>query len=229
MSFGSRLQRFRQSRNLTQEDVSKRLQISKSAVSMYERDQREPSFELVQKIAYLFDVSVSDLLEERDVSNVISLFEQRMIKEGKMFPYTADAPTVGKAHAGEPAEMLHYDVDTHPLPPTIQPSANRNWIEVEGDCMDGGHDPIRPGYLVLVDREMQFSFGDVVVVIFKDEYQSMLRMVRKLSNGTILLVAANTQYEPIILDGREDIEIYGVVIDVSQNWQGRKKRIKEDE
>src|SRR5690606_5502028 len=52
--FGGRLRYLRTRKKLRQEDLAKELQISKSAVGMYERNEREPSFELVQKIANYF-------------------------------------------------------------------------------------------------------------------------------------------------------------------------------
>jgi len=60
--FGGRLRYLRTRKKLRQEDLAKELQISKSAVGMYERNEREPSFELVQKIANYFDVTTDYLL-----------------------------------------------------------------------------------------------------------------------------------------------------------------------
>ncbi|MCL6443345.1 MAG: helix-turn-helix domain-containing protein [Alicyclobacillus sp.] len=66
VTFGSRLQSLRNSVGLTQEEFARRLQISKSAVGMYERDEREPSFELVRKIADFFGVTTDYLLGRSD-------------------------------------------------------------------------------------------------------------------------------------------------------------------
>ncbi|SDZ33123.1 DNA-binding transcriptional regulator, XRE-family HTH domain [Evansella caseinilytica] len=49
-------------RNLKQEELASILNISKSAVSMYERDEREPSFQLVKDIAAFFEVTTDQLL-----------------------------------------------------------------------------------------------------------------------------------------------------------------------
>lgn len=48
--------------NLTQEDLSKLLLISKSAISMYENGNREPDFETLEKIADFFNVDMNYLL-----------------------------------------------------------------------------------------------------------------------------------------------------------------------
>ena len=67
--FSERLAALRRERGMTQADLAARLGISKSAVSMYERGNREPELELLQKMADLFRVSVSSLLgrEEDDL------------------------------------------------------------------------------------------------------------------------------------------------------------------
>lgn len=61
-TFGSRLRSLRSQRGLTQKDFSKLLQLSESAIGMYERDQREPSLELVRRMADFFEVSIDYIL-----------------------------------------------------------------------------------------------------------------------------------------------------------------------
>ena len=67
--FSEKLASLRRERGMTQADLAARLGISKSAVSMYERGNREPELDLLQKMADLFRVSVSSLLgrEEDDL------------------------------------------------------------------------------------------------------------------------------------------------------------------
>ena len=60
--FSEQLAALRRARNMTQAQLAKALGISKSAVSMYERGNREPELELLQAMADYFQVSVSSLL-----------------------------------------------------------------------------------------------------------------------------------------------------------------------
>ncbi|MED1603016.1 helix-turn-helix transcriptional regulator [Alkalihalophilus marmarensis] len=62
MSFGKRLKQLRMQKKLTQKELSNILKISESAVGMYEREEREPSFEVVRKLAAYFDVSTDELI-----------------------------------------------------------------------------------------------------------------------------------------------------------------------
>lgn len=69
--FSETLSALRRQRGLTQAELAAKLGISKSAVSMYERGNREPEFELLEAMADFFHVSVSTLLdrEETDLVN----------------------------------------------------------------------------------------------------------------------------------------------------------------
>ena len=53
-----RLKELRKSLNLTQEEVAKKLNIKQNTYSQYENFQREPSIELLIRLAKLFDTSI---------------------------------------------------------------------------------------------------------------------------------------------------------------------------
>lgn len=60
--FNTRLKELRYRDNITQQELADKLGISKSSVNMYERDEREPGLDLLEKKADFFDVSVDNLL-----------------------------------------------------------------------------------------------------------------------------------------------------------------------
>lgn len=64
-SFGKVLRRLRKQDGLTQSDLGKALGISYSTVSMYERGEREPDFEMLEIIADYFNVSM-DYLHDKE-------------------------------------------------------------------------------------------------------------------------------------------------------------------
>lgn len=61
MSFGQTLYNLRTSRDITQAELANYLKISKSLISMYERNQRKPSFEILEGIADFFNVDMNTL------------------------------------------------------------------------------------------------------------------------------------------------------------------------
>lgn len=75
-SFGERLKTLRNSKKLKQEELAQKINISKSAIGMYERNEREPSFEILEKLANYFEVSTDFLLtgSEKKNENIGGLF-----------------------------------------------------------------------------------------------------------------------------------------------------------
>ena len=81
MAFCDRLKHLRIEAGLTQDELAKRLGVAKSTISMYERGERRPDFELAEAIADFFDVKLTYLVgnspeeKERDAKfkNTIAL------------------------------------------------------------------------------------------------------------------------------------------------------------
>lgn len=67
MNFGQRLRKLREEKKITQKELSKILNVSESAIGMYERGEREPNFETVDKIASFFEVETDYLLGRTDL------------------------------------------------------------------------------------------------------------------------------------------------------------------
>ena len=57
MSFGKRLKNLRIEKNLTQQQLAEKLNVSKANISKYESDIIEPNINLINQISKLFDVS----------------------------------------------------------------------------------------------------------------------------------------------------------------------------
>lgn len=65
MSIGKNIKALREERNLTQEQVADKLDVSFQAVSSWEREEYKPDTDKLIKLAALFDVSLSALVEEK--------------------------------------------------------------------------------------------------------------------------------------------------------------------
>lgn len=62
MDFAGRLRELRMQKGLSQEELAKRLGLSNSAISMYERGSRKPSLELLETLQEFFNVDIAYLL-----------------------------------------------------------------------------------------------------------------------------------------------------------------------
>ena len=56
---------------LTQQEMADKLKISRSSVGMYEKGEREPSYELLEAIADFFNVDMNYLLGKKELSEHI--------------------------------------------------------------------------------------------------------------------------------------------------------------
>ena len=66
MAIGETLARMRRERNLTQEDVARRLYVTRQAVSRWETGETEPGVDMCKLIAATFDMPLMELLEMPD-------------------------------------------------------------------------------------------------------------------------------------------------------------------
>lgn len=60
--FKERLKKLRTSKNLTQEQIARKLRIARASYTRYETGEREPSFETIIELSELFNVSIDYLL-----------------------------------------------------------------------------------------------------------------------------------------------------------------------
>ena len=69
-NFSTRLRELRVDKRLRQEQVAKLIGVSKSAISAYENDTKEPSFGLLVRMANLYRVSTDYLLGQTNSRSV---------------------------------------------------------------------------------------------------------------------------------------------------------------
>ena len=68
--FASRLKSLRKSSGMTQEKLGDKFNMTKTAISYWENSKSEPSFEMIIKLARLFNVEVSYLIGDSDEQNL---------------------------------------------------------------------------------------------------------------------------------------------------------------
>jgi len=76
--FSERLKYLRTSHYLSQLELAKYLKISKSSINMYERGEREPGIETLEKIADHFNVDIDYLLGKSEVANRSLIVPERV-------------------------------------------------------------------------------------------------------------------------------------------------------
>ena len=91
-TLGDRIRILRSGRALTQQAVAEALGVSRSAVAMWEKDEREPNLETLAQLAKLLDVPLSALVERAEAPMPENL---RPVRARRI-------PLLGAIAAGEP-------------------------------------------------------------------------------------------------------------------------------
>ena len=68
---------------------------------------------------------------------------------------------------------------------------------------------IHSGDILVVDRSLNAKHGDIVIASVDNEYT-----VKELSLKPVGLLAHNSSYPPIWLEGEHSLEVFGVVTNV---------------
>ena len=74
--FGEKLKKIREAKGLRQADVGSAVGVSATAILQYEKHKREPSFDLIDRLADFFEVPVMYFFTETDVPRLNALAEK---------------------------------------------------------------------------------------------------------------------------------------------------------
>lgn len=85
LDLSMRLKQLRNGKHLKQEQVADLIGVTKSAVSAYENDLRQPSYETLIRLANLYNVSTDYLLGRSDMVSLdlsdLTIAEQTLVRE----------------------------------------------------------------------------------------------------------------------------------------------------
>ena len=197
MNIGLKLKNLRLQNDKTQTDMAKILNVAKSTVSMYERNQREPGADILKKYAQTFDVSLDYLLgNERPV-------------EGQDY---ITINVYGSIPAGIPIEAIEDISDTEDLS-FKEYDKNKTYLglKVDGDSM---YPKYLDGDTVIIEKTPDCESGTDAAV-YVNGYEATLKTVIKNPNGTVTLRPINPNYSPQTYGpGDEPVRILGVVKEI---------------
>lgn len=78
MNFGNILKKIRQDNNLTQEELAKKIDTSRSNIANYENNKNMPSVDILDKLSKMFNVSIDYLLGKSDIRNPEKVDENKL-------------------------------------------------------------------------------------------------------------------------------------------------------
>lgn len=195
-----RLSSLRESKGLTQKELSTRLGMARTTYSGYENGSREPDHQTLQKFANFFDVSTDYLLGRNALPEGATPYEpDNMIK----------LPILGTVRAGEPILMQNFTEGFELVEPELLRGRQGFVLRVKGNSMTG--DRIYEGDLVVVICQEEVEASEIAVVSVDREEATLKRV--KCQGGVCVLTSSNPDFEPYLFPS-DTVHILGKVVRV---------------
>ena len=187
--FSERLRQLRTSRDLSQLEFSKQIRMSKSSINMYERGEREPGLETLERIADYFNVDMDYLLGKSDIANRTHLAYASVAPNLAPFPIMHKIPLIGSIACGAPILADEHIEDYVDLPAHIKADFS---LTCKGDSMINAR--IFDGDIVYIRQQETVDNGQIAAVLIDGE--ATLKRVR-LFDDHIILEPENPMYKPL--------------------------------
>lgn len=206
--FQNVLKSLRKSKGLTQDELAKRLKISRSTIGMYENGSREPDFETIELIADFFNVDIDYLLGRTDKTTYIP--DRIPMSEFHTIPLFADV-------AGGLPLLMDDRIVGEVAVTGIPDNGEYFALTVRGQSMEP---KIMDGDIVVVHQQQDVDNGDIAIITIDGESATCKRLYTYADH--ISLLSINPACEPMEFS-REQIEdlpvhVYGKVVQLVRRF-----------
>ena len=184
-----------------------RVGVSRSAVTNWTSGLNAPDIELIAKIAAVYSVPLSDILEGR-------IYSSRALAEVEEQNKWVSVPLYGAIAAGTPIEMIESE-GTFPIPMAKhEEHPDAFLLRVEGESMNR---VLPNGCYALVDPCSDVERDNQPYAVCVNGYDATIKRVHKLNNGFELVPdSTDPTFKPAIYDygveGTETITPIGRVV-----------------
>lgn len=207
---GKMIAKIRNDRGLSQQQLANKLNMSKQAISNYERGTREPDYVTLEAIADALNVPMAMLItkedQEKALEKIYATYPQSKLPSN-VRPISALhhqlVPMIGEVAAGEPIYAPE-EVGIYVDAPVKCDAA----ITIKGDSMAPNY---LPGDVVYIKCVPDVPEGTVAVVFLDDE--ATLKHVYKRETG-LTLWSDNPNYMPMQIEFEDynNVRIFGVPV-----------------
>ena len=199
-SIGERIKEARKSAGLTQLELAKKTELSRSYIGDIEKDRYNPSVSTLQLIATATNTPLEDLLPSTKTVSPTG----RGVR----------IPVLGRVVAGIPIQAVEEILDYEEITPELAATGEFFALKIRGHSMEPR---MMEGDVVIVRRQDDVDSGDVAIVLVNGD-EATVKRVKKQEDG-ITLIATNTSvYEPHYYSNKEieelPVRILGKVIEL---------------
>ena len=201
-TIGDKLKDLRLKNKLTQEEVGKKINVSKQTLYKYESGiiTNIPS-DKIEVLAEIYNTTPAYLMGWDEPN-------QKNLTQG------VKVPVLGRVVAGIPLEAVTEILDYEELHPNVAKTGEFFALQIKGNSMSPR---ICDGDVVIVKRQNTVDSGDIAIILINGDEATVKKV--KLDENGIMLIAFNADiYEPHFYSNEEiktlPIEILGKVVEL---------------
>ena len=201
-TIGDKLKDLRLKNKLTQEEVGKKINVSKQTLYKYESGiiTNIPS-DKIEVLAEIYNTTPAYLMGWDEPN-------QKNLTQG------VKVPVLGRVVAGIPLEAVTEILDYEELHPNVAKTGEFFALQIKGNSMSPR---ICDGDVVIVKRQNTVESGDIAIVLINGDEATVKKV--KLDENGIMLIAFNADvYEPHFYSNEEiktlPIDILGKVVEL---------------
>lgn len=192
---------------MNQADLANRLSVNKSVVSSWLSGSRYPRMNTMEKIANIFNIEKSDLIEDKSEKESTSHHTKGI-----------RIPVLGRVAAGIPIEAVTDIDEWEEIPEAMAKTGEYFALKIKGESMSP---KLQPGDIVIVKKQNDVDTGDTAIVLVNGN-DATVKQIKKTEAG-IMLVGLNLEvYQPHFYSNKEieelPIQIIGKVIESRHTW-----------
>lgn len=203
-SIGERIKEARKSAGLTQLELAKKTELSRSYIGDIEKDRYNPSVSTLQLIATATNTPLEDLLPSTKTVSPTG----RGVR----------IPVLGRVVAGIPIEAVEEILDYEEITPELAATGEFFALQVKGDSM---LPKLEEGDVVIVKKQADVETGDIAIVLVNGD-EATIKQVKKVTGGIMLYGFNPDVYEPHFYSNQQieelPVRILGKVIESRRSW-----------
>lgn len=211
--YGKKLKELRNIEGWTQEEVAKKLGVSKQTYSHYENEKRTPGLEMIQKLADVYQVDMGKIFSNRpDIVNREGDATYTVEVKANSKPDTLPLiPILGTIAAGAPILAEQNILGYAPAPPMMKlQDRNVFYLEIKGESMNR---EFPNGSFVLVERDVQVENGEIAALLVNGDEATVKKINRKDNILTLIPMSHDESYFPEAINlETTEVKILGKVI-----------------
>ena len=212
-----RIVSLRNEKNITQSQLAEELNISPSAIGMYEQGRRKPSYELLEEICDYFNVDMDYLMGRSDIKNRYQAglkydWENKKEEKSNLNIDTINTdyimiPLYESISVGYGASNSEF-IEMIPVFGLKKNGTTYFAVKVEGDSMEP---KIPNGSTIIIKKDIAIENGEIGAFCLNDE--NFVKQ-KKLIKDKLVLHSFNLAYDDKLVGEYDEFKEYGKVVKV---------------